>query len=63
MKNEKHCMIILYTFSVIFDSKYHFKNPSPVVNEHLGDARLRKPDTGLGDHTLDHHTDMDNTAT
>ena len=30
-------------------------------NEHLGDARLRKPDTGLGDHALDYHSDMDNT--
>ena len=29
-------------------------------NEHLGDARLRKPDTGLGDHILEHHCDMDN---
>ena len=28
-------------------------------NEHLGDARLRKPDTGLGEHTLEHHTEMD----
>ena len=30
-------------------------------NEHLGDARLRKPDTGLGDHTLEEHEDMTNT--
>ena len=30
-------------------------------NEHLGDARLRKSETGLGDHTLDWHTDMSNT--
>ena len=29
-------------------------------NEHLGDAHLRKPDTGLGDHTFGHHADMDN---
>ena len=29
-------------------------------NEHLGDARLRNPDTGLGDHTLEHHENMDN---
>ena len=29
-------------------------------NEHLGDARLRKMDTGLGEHTLAHHTDMPN---
>ena len=29
-------------------------------NEHLGDARLRKPDTGPGDHTLDWHTDLSN---
>ena len=29
-------------------------------NEHLGDARLRKPDTGLGDHISEHHWEMDN---
>ena len=29
-------------------------------NEHLGDARRRKLDTGLGDHTVDYHTNMDN---
>ena len=29
-------------------------------NEHLGDARLRKPDTGLGDHIAEHHWEMDN---
>ena len=28
-------------------------------NEHLGDARLRKLDTGLGDHTFEFHSDMD----
>ena len=30
-------------------------------NEHLGDARLRKPDTGLGDHTLEEHEGMTST--
>ena len=28
-------------------------------NEHLGDARLRNVDTGLGDHTIDYHGNMD----
>ena len=31
-------------------------------NEHLGDARFRRPDTGLGEHTLAFHPEMDNTA-
>ena len=30
-------------------------------NEHLSDARLRKLDTPLGEHTLHHHTDLSNT--
>ena len=30
------------------------------INEHLGDAPLRKPDTGLGDHTLAEHENMTN---
>jgi len=29
-------------------------------NEHLGDARLRKLDTPLGEHILDHHSDLSN---
>ena len=46
----------------IITATYIGQSRSPIrirFNEHLGDARLRKPDTGLGDHTFEYHSDTD----